>query len=120
MSLRSGLSATLFLSGPSEYDGGELLVEDTNGVHAVKLEAGPRQLRGRAPDRGLPQPSSTLGDPVRRLRTFLFYCHLTAGCLAGLVILVMSATGATLAMKPQILNVIERNVRFVTPQRTPR
>jgi len=57
---------------------------------------------------------------VRRLRSFLFYCHLTAGCLAGLVILVMSATGATLAMKPQILNVIERNVRFVTPQRTPR
>jgi len=40
MSLRSGLSATLFLSGPSEYDGGELLVEDTYGVHAVKLEAG--------------------------------------------------------------------------------
>jgi len=32
----------------------------------------------------------------------------------------MSGTGATLAMKPQILNVIERDVRFVTPQDTPR
>ena len=38
--IRTDLSATLFLSGPSEYDGGELLVEDTYGVHAVKLEAG--------------------------------------------------------------------------------
>jgi len=38
--IRTDLSATLFLSGPSEYDGGELLVEDTYGVHAVKLPAG--------------------------------------------------------------------------------
>jgi PKHD-type hydroxylase len=38
--LRTDLSATLFLSEPSEYDGGELLVEDTYGVHAVKLPAG--------------------------------------------------------------------------------
>jgi PKHD-type hydroxylase len=38
--LRTDLSATLFFSEPSEYDGGELLVEDTYGVHAVKLPAG--------------------------------------------------------------------------------
>ena len=38
--LRTDVSATLFLSDPSEYDGGELLVEDTYGVHAVKLPAG--------------------------------------------------------------------------------
>jgi PKHD-type hydroxylase len=38
--LRTDLSATLFLSDPSEYDGGELLVEDTYGVHRVKLPAG--------------------------------------------------------------------------------
>ncbi|MGH9238439.1 MAG: Fe2+-dependent dioxygenase [Vicinamibacterales bacterium] len=38
--LRTDLSATLFLSQPSEYDGGELLVEDTYGVHSVKLPAG--------------------------------------------------------------------------------
>jgi PKHD-type hydroxylase len=38
--LRTDLSATLFLAEPSEYDGGELLVEDTYGVHSVKLPAG--------------------------------------------------------------------------------
>ena len=38
--LRSDLSATLFLSGPDEYDGGELVVEDHLGTHAVKLPAG--------------------------------------------------------------------------------
>jgi PKHD-type hydroxylase len=38
--MRTDLSATLFLAGPDEYDGGELMVEDTYGVHAVKLPAG--------------------------------------------------------------------------------
>jgi PKHD-type hydroxylase len=38
--IRTDLSATLFLADPSEYDGGELLVEDTYGVHSVKLPAG--------------------------------------------------------------------------------
>lgn len=38
--IRTDLSATLFLSSPEEYDGGELLVEDTYGVHSVKLPAG--------------------------------------------------------------------------------
>ncbi len=38
--LRTDLSATLFLAEPDEYDGGELLVEDTYGVHSVKLPAG--------------------------------------------------------------------------------
>jgi PKHD-type hydroxylase len=38
--IRTDLSATLFLSDPSEYDDGALLVEDTYGVHAVKLPAG--------------------------------------------------------------------------------
>lgn len=38
--IRSDLSATLFLSEPEDYDGGELLVEDTYGVHEVKLPAG--------------------------------------------------------------------------------
>jgi PKHD-type hydroxylase len=38
--LRTDLSATLFLSRPEEYDGGELVVEDTFGVHQVKLPAG--------------------------------------------------------------------------------
>jgi PKHD-type hydroxylase len=38
--IRTDLSATLFFSRPDEYDGGELLVEDTYGVHSVKLPAG--------------------------------------------------------------------------------
>jgi PKHD-type hydroxylase len=38
--IRTDLSATLFLSQPDEYDGGELLVEDTYGVQRVKLPAG--------------------------------------------------------------------------------
>jgi len=38
--LRSDLSATLFLSEPDEYDGGELTIEDTFGEQKVKLAAG--------------------------------------------------------------------------------
>ena len=38
--VRTDLSATLFLSDPTEYDGGELVVEDTYGTHSVKLPAG--------------------------------------------------------------------------------
>jgi PKHD-type hydroxylase len=38
--LRTDLSATLFLSAPEEYDGGELVVEDTYGTHSAKLAAG--------------------------------------------------------------------------------
>jgi PKHD-type hydroxylase len=38
--IRTDLSATLLLADPDEYDGGELTVEDTYGVHKVKLPAG--------------------------------------------------------------------------------
>jgi PKHD-type hydroxylase len=38
--IRTDLSATLFLADPDEYDGGELMVEDTYGVHSVKLPSG--------------------------------------------------------------------------------
>ena len=38
--LRSDLSATLFLSDPDSYDGGELVVEGAFGAQAVKLPAG--------------------------------------------------------------------------------
>jgi PKHD-type hydroxylase len=38
--VRTDLSATLFLSEPSEYEGGELVVEDNFGVQRVKLAAG--------------------------------------------------------------------------------
>jgi PKHD-type hydroxylase len=38
--VRTDLSVTLFLSGPEEYDGGELVIEGSSGLHRVKLPAG--------------------------------------------------------------------------------
>ncbi|MFT0878540.1 Fe2+-dependent dioxygenase [Rhodopseudomonas palustris] len=38
--IRTDLSVTLFLAEPDEYDGGELVIEDTYGSHEVKLAAG--------------------------------------------------------------------------------
>lgn len=38
--IRTDLSATLFLTPPEDYDGGELVIEDSYGAHAVKLPAG--------------------------------------------------------------------------------
>jgi PKHD-type hydroxylase len=38
--IRSDLSATLFLSPPESYDGGELVIEGGLGVQSVKLRAG--------------------------------------------------------------------------------
>jgi PKHD-type hydroxylase len=38
--IRTDLSCTIFLSEPEEYQGGELVIEDTYGYHEVKLPAG--------------------------------------------------------------------------------
>lgn len=38
--IRTDVSATLFLTPPEQYDGGELIIEDTYGAHNVKLPAG--------------------------------------------------------------------------------
>lgn len=38
--VRTDLSATLFLSDPADYDGGELVIDDTFGPRKVKLAAG--------------------------------------------------------------------------------
>ena len=38
--IRSDLSATLFLAGPADYDGGELVIEGEFGEQRVKLPAG--------------------------------------------------------------------------------
>jgi PKHD-type hydroxylase len=40
MRMRADVSSTLFLTEPEEYDGGELVVQDTYGTHSVKLPAG--------------------------------------------------------------------------------
>ncbi len=38
--MRADISSTLFLTDPEDYDGGELVIDDTYGSHAVKLPAG--------------------------------------------------------------------------------
>jgi PKHD-type hydroxylase len=38
--IRTDVSSTLFISAPEDYDGGELVVQDTYGGHSVKLPAG--------------------------------------------------------------------------------
>jgi PKHD-type hydroxylase len=38
--IRTDLSATLFFAQPDEYDGGDLVIEDTYGTHSAKLPAG--------------------------------------------------------------------------------
>jgi len=71
--IRTDVSATLFLAEPESYDGGELLIEDTFGAHAVKLPAGHLVL----------YPSSSLHrvEPVTRgvrLASFLWVQSLVA------------------------------------------
>jgi len=44
---------------------------------------------------------------MKRLRAVFFWVHLAAGTAAGLVILVLSLTGAALAFKPQILRLVD-------------
>lgn len=38
--IRTDIAVTLFLSAPDEYDGGELVIEDTFGTQSIKLTAG--------------------------------------------------------------------------------
>lgn len=38
--IRTDVSTTIFLTPPEDYDGGELQVHDTYGIHSVKLPAG--------------------------------------------------------------------------------
>jgi len=56
--VRTDLSATLFLSDPADYDGGELVIDDTFGPRSVKLPAGDLIL--------YPSTSVHRVDPVRR------------------------------------------------------
>ncbi|MFS3135467.1 Fe2+-dependent dioxygenase [Gluconacetobacter sacchari] len=40
MRIRTDVSSTLFLTGPDDYDGGELRIHDASGVQEIKLPAG--------------------------------------------------------------------------------
>jgi uncharacterized iron-regulated membrane protein len=51
----------------------------------------------------------------RTFRNILFWMHLVSGVIAGVVIAIMSFTGAAIAFKPQLLEWAEREVRQVQP-----
>lgn len=54
-------------------------------------------------------------DVNGKFRKIVFWLHLIAGVIAGVVIFVMSATGVALAFHPEIVAWMERDVRRVTP-----
>ncbi|MCB2074091.1 MAG: Fe2+-dependent dioxygenase [Novosphingobium sp.] len=95
MTIRSDLSATLFLSEPDDYDGGELLVEEQFGAQAVKLAAGDMVL----------YPSSSLHQvaPVTRGQRI---CAITW---------MQSAVADTAAR--ELLFDLDQSIQALTPQR---
>ena len=48
-----------------------------------------------------------------KLRSVLFWTHLAAGVVAGLVILIMSVTGTLLTFQQSVLRFVERSDRVV-------
>lgn len=48
-----------------------------------------------------------------KLRTVLFWTHLVAGLIAGIVILIMSVTGTLLTFQQSVLKFVERSQRYV-------
>jgi uncharacterized iron-regulated membrane protein len=63
-------------------------------------------------------PAPPITPPVMRFRQLIFWLHLIAGLVAGVVILVMSATGAALAFEKEIIAWAEQDVRRVTAPET--
>lgn len=49
------------------------------------------------------------------VRKLLFWCHLTVGSIAGIVIFTMRVTGVLLAFERQIISYAERDFRVITP-----
>ena len=80
--IRTDLSCTLFFSEPEEYDGGELVIEDTYGSKSIKLPAGDM----------IVYPSTSLhqchaGNPrCARLQFLLVAEHDSAGCPSRLTV----------------------------------
>jgi len=40
LNFESDISFTIFLNSPQDYDGGELIIQETEAVRAIKLDAG--------------------------------------------------------------------------------
>src|SRR5262245_66538257 len=53
---------------------------------------------------------------MKLFHKIIFWTHLIAGVIAGLVIFIMSFTGVVLMYEPQMSEFSERNARWVTPQ----
>jgi uncharacterized iron-regulated membrane protein len=53
------------------------------------------------------------------LRTALFWIHFVIGCLAGVIIIVMSVTGMLLTYERQVIRWVDRDFR-TSPSNTPR
>ncbi len=51
-------------------------------------------------------------------RKIIFWLHLTAGVAAGMVIFIMSVTGASLAFEKNLMEFAEREMRFVVPNQS--
>ncbi len=52
---------------------------------------------------------------MKQFRKIIFWLHLVAGVLGGIVIFVMCVTGALLSFEKDIAEFAERNMRFVAP-----
>ena len=83
--IRTDWSATLFFSSPEEYDGGELVIEDTYGVHSVNATAvaASRVAESIRPNRSR-QSRRALGASRRANRRLGIY-HSAGADLAGRV-----------------------------------
>lgn len=57
----------------------------------------------------------SIGSLALRLRAILFWCHLAVGATAGVVILIMSVTGAALGFERQIVDTIDGRERVSVP-----
>ena len=51
---------------------------------------------------------------MKTFRKILFWMHLVSALCAGIVIFIMSVTGALLAFERQVIEFSERDVRYVT------
>lgn len=95
LTLRSDLSATLFLSDPDSYEGGELIIEEQFGAQAIKLAAGDMVV----------YPSSSLHQVA----------PVTGGQRICAITWIQSAVADTAARA--LLYDLDRSIRALTPSR---